>query len=258
VTIVAAAPTATPEATDTPMPTSTPQPTPTDTPTPVPTPTDTPEPPSTDTPTATPTPTETQSAVLGGVGVLAKRLPAPVLSPLLSPDPVTVTVSDTDGLPKEGLLVYVFDGTAYTGFHDVTHANGEATFDLPNGDYRFRSDLNGTQFWNGETNHCAIPVCKSASITVTIPLIVTVQSQIGAPYPDLPVYVFDGDIYTGFHGTSGKWGDATSARIRCGSFVSRRRCWSPSQPLSDWLPFAESRRIPRLEEAKDAHGIYTT
>jgi hypothetical protein len=47
-----------------------------------------------------------------------------------------------------------------------------------------------------------IPGCESASITVTIPIIVTVQSQTGSPYPDLPVYAFSGESYTGFHGTS--------------------------------------------------------
>jgi hypothetical protein len=31
---------------------------------------------------------------------------------------------------------------------------------------------------------------------------VTVQSQTGSPYPDLPVYVFSGESYTGFNGIS--------------------------------------------------------
>ena len=109
---------------------------------------------------------------------------------------------DTDAIPQEGLPVYVFDGAVYTGYNGVTDANGEVVFTLPQGDYRFRSDRNGTQFWSGGTDHCTIPGCSEASVTMTIPVIVTVQSETGSAYPDLPVYVFDGDSYTGYNGTS--------------------------------------------------------
>jgi RHS repeat-associated protein len=116
--------------------------------------------------------------------------------------PVTVTVQDTDTVPAEGLEVYAFDGSEYTGFHGTTDANGAVNFTLPQGDYRFRADLNGTQFWSGETNHCTVPGCESAGVTVTKPVLATVASELGDPYPELPVYVFDGDTYTGFSGTS--------------------------------------------------------
>jgi hypothetical protein len=134
-----------------------------------PTPTDTPE------PTNTPEPTPTESASLGGIGVLAMVRPAPIERPLLDPDAVTVVVEDTNGDPKEGLPVYVFDGTSYTGYNDITNASGEVVFDVPEGSYRFRSDLNGTQFWSGETNHCNIPGCSNATVVVTIPVTVTVE-----------------------------------------------------------------------------------
>ena len=58
---------------------------------------------------------------------------------------------------------------------------------LPLGAYRFRADLNGTQFWSAATDHCALPGCESSAVTVTIPVTVTVQSQTGSAYPDLPV-----------------------------------------------------------------------
>ena len=90
--------------------------------------------------------------------------------------PVTVTVADTDAVPREGLLVYAFDGAASTGYNGVTDAAGQVVLTLPQGDYRFRSDRNGTQFWSGESDHCAIPGCTQAGVTVTIPLTVTVQS----------------------------------------------------------------------------------
>ena len=68
--------------------------------------------------------------------------------------PVTVTVTDTDVVPQEGLPVYVFDGAAYTGYNGVADAAGQLVSTLPQGDYRFRSDRNGTQFWSGGTDHC--------------------------------------------------------------------------------------------------------
>jgi hypothetical protein len=116
--------------------------------------------------------------------------------------PLVVTILDTDGTPKEGLPVYAFVGETYTGFNTLTNASGEATFVLPVGSYRFRSDLNGTQFWSGEANHCDIPCCVAASVTVMIPVTISVENHAGAAYPDLPVYAFVGDTYTGFNRTS--------------------------------------------------------
>ncbi len=121
--------------------------------------------------------------------------------------PLVVTVLDTDGAPKEDLPVYAFDDDTYTGFNASTNASGEVTFVLPIGSYRFRADLNGTQFWSGEANHCDIPGCVAASVTVTIPVTVSVQDQAGTPYPDLPVYAFTGETYTGFNGTSNAEGE---------------------------------------------------
>jgi RHS repeat-associated protein len=75
--------------------------------------------------------------------------------------------------------------------------------------YRFRADLNGTQFWSADSNNCTLPGCTSADVTVTLPLTVTVQSQAGDLYPNLKVYAFDGTVYTGFHGTTDANGKVT-------------------------------------------------
>ena len=112
--------------------------------------------------------------------------------------PVTMTVLDTDGLPKSGLNVYAFNGTTYTGYSKVTDANGQAVFTLPLGSYRFRADLNGTQFWSGASNHCDIPGCESASITVSKPVTLTVLDTDGSPKSNLSVYAFNGTTYTGY------------------------------------------------------------
>ncbi|MCB0117703.1 MAG: carboxypeptidase regulatory-like domain-containing protein, partial [Anaerolineales bacterium] len=186
--------------------TATPPATPTATETPLP-PTTTPE----ATVTASPTPEETPTETPAGSGYLPDLVmvanpvrgyllsiqPMPLLDP---PNDVTVTVLDVDSTPKEGLSVYVFDETTYTGFNGATDANGQVTFTLPDGNYRFRADLNGTQFWSGETNHCAVPNCDVVDITVTKPILLTVQDSASALKEGLNVYAFDGTTYTGYHG----------------------------------------------------------
>jgi RHS repeat-associated protein len=123
--------------------------------------------------------------------------------------PVTITVTNTDGTAQTGLPVYAFAGTTYTGYKSTTDSNGQVSLTLPQGSYRFRADLNGTQFWSSATDTCTLPGCATASITVTKPLILTVQGQSGQPYPNLPVYAFNGTTYTGYHGTTDTNGHAT-------------------------------------------------
>jgi len=206
-TVVAGvAPTATP--TNTPEPTATETPTPTPTETPVPTPTDTPTPTATDTPelaptdTPTPEPTATEIGFLGGAAKLAMIRPLPAYAPLLDPAAVVVTVLDTDAVPQEGLPVYTFDGVSYTGINGTTDSSGQVTLTLPDGSYRFRADLNGTQFWSDESNHCTVPGCTEASVTVTIPVTITVQDTDGQPKEGLSVYAFSGGSYTGYNATT--------------------------------------------------------
>jgi YD repeat-containing protein len=114
------------------------------------------------------------------------------------PGPVVVTVQDTDGAPQVGLPVYVFSGTTYLNYNGTTNASGQVTLTLPAGNYRFRADKNGTQFWSGTGNHCSVPGCTSVAITTSLLTVVTVQDANGAPEAGLPVYAYDGDTYTNF------------------------------------------------------------
>ena len=122
--------------------------------------------------------------------------------------PVTVIVLDTDG-PISGLNVYAFDGTTYSGYNKISNAYGVATFILPLGDYRFRADLNGTQFWSAESNHCTLPGCENAQVRVTKPITVTVVDTGSAPKPGLNVYAFDGTTYRGYSKVTDSYGVAT-------------------------------------------------
>jgi RHS repeat-associated protein len=122
--------------------------------------------------------------------------------------PVIVTVADTGGTPESGLKVYAFDGTTYTGYNKTTDGSGQATFTLPEGDYRFRADKSGTQFWSSDSNHCTLPGCTTAAVTTTIPVVVTVANTLGSPEVGLKVYAFDGTAYTGYNKTTSADGQA--------------------------------------------------
>ncbi|CAG0934100.1 partial tRNA nuclease WapA, partial [Thermoflexales bacterium] len=120
-----------------------------------------------------------------------------------------VTVQDTDGLPQAGLPIYAFNDSTYTGYNGTTDATGQVTLTLPAGNYRFRTDKNSTQFWSGADNHCAVPGCVAVSISVAVPMVVTLQDSDGAPQAGLPVYGFTDTTYTGYHGTTDASGQVT-------------------------------------------------
>jgi RHS repeat-associated protein len=134
--------------------------------------------------------------------------------------PVTVTVLDSGGTPQEGLLVYAYDGDTNVGFSGTTDAVGQVEVTLPEGGYRFRVDYNGTAFWSDAQNDCTLPGCTEAGVTVMVPVLVTVVSESGDPYPNLPVYAFDGEAYTGFSGMTDANGQ-TTLTLPAGSYRFR-------------------------------------
>ena len=123
--------------------------------------------------------------------------------------PLTVTVLNTAGTAQAGLPVYAFNGTTYTGFSKTTGSNGEVQFTLPLGAYRFRADLNGTQFWSATANDCTLPGCEDAQVTVSIPVQVNVLGSSGEALSGIAVYAFNGTTYTNFSKTTSASGVAT-------------------------------------------------
>ncbi|MDX1615409.1 MAG: hypothetical protein R3300_13940 [Candidatus Promineifilaceae bacterium] len=59
-----------------------------------------------------------------------------------------------------------FDHTNYADFNSTTDAAGTVDFTLPQGDHRFRADLDGVQFWSGNVDHCMIPGCEAATVAI--------------------------------------------------------------------------------------------
>ena len=133
-------------------------------------------------------------------------LPGCTTDSVIVTTPVTITVKDTSGAAQAGLNVFVFTGTTYTNYSGKTDANGQVSLTLPQGNYHFRADLNGTQFWSGTDNTCMIPNCTTADITVTLPVSVKVEGVDHSPFEGIQVYAFDGTTYKGYSGTSGKDG----------------------------------------------------
>jgi alpha-tubulin suppressor-like RCC1 family protein len=123
--------------------------------------------------------------------------------------PVTVTVLNLDGSPEAGVSVMAFDGTTFTGYSGTTDGQGQVSFTMPDGSYRFRAFYNNRFFWSGMSNHCAIPGCRTATVTVDNAVIVTVLNSQGAPEAGLNVLAYDGSTYAGYAAYTNAQGQAT-------------------------------------------------
>ena len=99
--------------------------------------------------------------------------------------PVTVSVTGLNGAIYAGLPVYAFAGETYTGYSRAADENGQATFTLPVGNYRFRTELDGQEFWSGETNHCTLPGCTAAVVELPLAPPQTLATTIDYSYDAL-------------------------------------------------------------------------
>lgn len=104
---------------------------------------------------------------------------------------VSVTVAAAAGTVS-GVPVYVFSDTgAYLGVYRETDANGQVSFELPEGEaYQFRADLMTSQYWSG-----AITV-DAAGNAVTVDagggwLQVAVRQDESTPMAGVKVYLFN-------------------------------------------------------------------
>ncbi|HXU04593.1 MAG TPA: FG-GAP-like repeat-containing protein, partial [Polyangia bacterium] len=95
---------------------------------------------------------------------------------------VRVMVTGTDGNPAEGVIVAAIDAsTGYAINAPVTDAEGHADVYLPAGNYKFRVVVDGIWMESGPDGHCHVTGCRTASITIPPPVIVTVVDSSNNP-----------------------------------------------------------------------------
>ncbi len=109
---------------------------------------------------------------------------------------VVVHVQDVNGINEVGLPVRAFLGASSIALA-FTDTNGNATLQVPNGEYRFRAMKGGTAFWSGPAGHCVVPACSGATVVTNVPVVVTVLNGSGLPEADLWVHAFSEDLYAG-------------------------------------------------------------
>ncbi len=84
------------------------------------------------------------------------------------PQPVAVTVADTQGTPQAGHNVILYDYFTWTQYNASTDASGVALIPAPPGDWRFRTFHGGTSYFSQPANHCSTPGCSAATISVPV------------------------------------------------------------------------------------------
>lgn len=121
-----------------------------------------------------------------------------------------LTVLKDQENPLVGDKTYLFNSTgAYLGLSNTTDANGQVSYDLPEGTYKYRVDSLGYQFWTG-----LYEVPNVASDVFTIPhqdVTITVQGADPGltPLEGVDVYLFTpSDAYLGLKLTTDPNGQA--------------------------------------------------
>ena len=104
-----------------------------------------------------------------------------------------------NGLPLPGVTVYVFtqSGT-YLGINGLTGGDGRITFRLAAGDYKFRTDYQGSQYWSVEQTLIADQVNPVAISTGGGAFSFTVNKGASEPLANVGCYVFtEAGVYLG-------------------------------------------------------------
>ena len=120
---------------------------------------------------------------------------------------VTVT---GNGQTLEGVLVYVFtEAGSYLGISDKTDSNGQVLFMLPAGNYRFRADYQGGQYW-AEKSLLADQLNPVDLSTGGGSFTFTVLKEAADPLVGVNCYVFsESGSYLGIYGTTDENGQIT-------------------------------------------------
>lgn len=128
---------------------------------------------------------------------------------------VDIPLADADikvtgsSLPISGAPVYVFLQTgSYLGINGITDGNGQVSFRLAEGNYKFRADYQGNQYWStesllvpGQFNDIGISTGGGA-------LTLAVRKDAVEPLANIPCYVFnESGTYLGINATTNANGE---------------------------------------------------
>jgi hypothetical protein len=121
-----------------------------------------------------------------------------------------ITVTNL-GLPLEDINVYVFSETgSYLGLNGISDIDGHIGFRLPEGDYNFRADYLGSQYWSnisfviGHTNNPIIISTGGGTFMLTI------LRDIDDPLEGAKCYLFnDSGSYLGMSNTTNSDGEVS-------------------------------------------------
>lgn len=104
--------------------------------------------------------------------------------------PFSVHVDRRTGGGVDNVPVYAFNADGkYTGINVRTNATGVADMELPNGNYKFRADYGGKDYWSNEV---LSPDSSSVTILVGgVNVTVHVANQSGTAMPNQTVYLYD-------------------------------------------------------------------
>ena len=131
--------------------------------------------------------------------------------PALFAEPVIpIAMADADitvsggGFPLAGKPVYVYTTTgAYLGLNQTTTDDGHVHFRLPEGDYNFRADHQGSHYWSGDKPLVAHQVNPVDISTGGGSFTVTVSRGGGVPLSGVKCYVFGVQgTYLGLYGST--------------------------------------------------------
>lgn len=154
--------------------------------------------------------------------LFASGISTALAAPKAQTGSVAVTVQDANGPYGANQIVYAFDGSTYFGASAITDASGIATFTLPDGSYRFATDVHGERYFSDTGNHCTVPTCTAVALTVPVfgTVDVTVENANG-PIANQVVYAFDGagSTYTGFSATTGAAGEPATFTLPTGAYT---------------------------------------
>ena len=126
--------------------------------------------------------------------------------------PFVLTVEKAPGAPLSGVPVYVFTSSgSYLNLTKQTDAQGQVSFELSDGSYKFRADYRGYQFWSAVS---AVPGALSGVLSIPHQdVAITVNEAYQAsltPLEGIKVYLFtSAGAYQNINATTNAQGQAT-------------------------------------------------